>query len=167
VLRDPDGNPAGIIGTIAEIVGTTLTVEKRSGDAVQLLTDENTQFLVPGAQDAAISALKIGDTIGAQVIERADGFLYTSAVKVASAQPILRRGSVLGRIDAVEGHALRLATRRGEITVQTDERTRFRMAGVEEPGLDDLKIGQIIAAAGHWNRDGSLQAQVIGARQAP
>ncbi len=161
VLRDPEGRPAGVMGRISEIAGTTLTLELRSGEEAQLVTDENTQFFVRGVEEASIHDLKVGNIIGAQVVEREDGSLYASAIKVGNPRPKPRRGAVLGRISGIEGDTIILDTRRGEVMVQTDEHTRFHIAGIRQPGPPDLDTGQIVGAAGHWEADGSLHARIV------
>ena len=42
------------------------------------------------------------------------------------------------------------------------ERTRFRIPGVEDPGLDDLDIGDRVFARGLWNEERKLQAGLVG-----
>ena len=73
----------------------------------------------------------------------------------------IRRGTVM----ANNGSTLTLETPNGAITVLTDEHTRFRVAGVENPGMDDIQVGFQALAAGQLNsEDGTLLAQIIGGR---
>jgi hypothetical protein len=164
VLRGSDGEPAGVVGRLSDIAGAALTVELRSGDEVQLLTDENTQFFVPGVKAANVDDLEAGVIIAAQVVEREDGSLYTSAVKAGRTQPQPRWGALLGRISGIQEDTIILNTRRGKVTVHTGEQTRFWLPGVDESGIDDLAIGRIIGVVGRWNQDASLQAWAVAAR---
>jgi hypothetical protein len=61
---------------------------------------------------------------------------------------VRRRPVLRGEVTAIDGTTLSVKTPRGEVTVLTDEHTRFRLPGVEDPGVDDLEIGEIIGAAG-------------------
>jgi hypothetical protein len=160
VLRDAEGRPAGVIGSLTAIAGHTVTVQPRSGDEIQLVVDDSTQVFVSGMDDATLADFRVGDVVGAQVVERDDGTLYASAFGKGS-RARLRQGALLGRIETIERTNIKLTTRRGEITVRTDERTHFRLPGVEDPGLDGLKTGRIIGTAGYWEEDGSLHARII------
>jgi hypothetical protein len=75
---------------------------------------------------------------------------------------------VLGRIEQIHGRNLTLRTRRGWVTVLTDEETRFFLPGSGEAHLQgrlsDLAVGKIIAAAGTWEGRGTLSARIVGAR---
>jgi hypothetical protein len=164
VLRDADGGWRVLRGELTAIDGPTLRVRLRSGDEVQLLTDGNTRFLVRGADKATIADLNVGDTIGAQIVEREDGALYASAVGTGRARLRPRIGAVIGRIATIDGDSITLETRRGEINVHTDTDTVFRLRGSDVPGIDDLRAGQIIGVGGHWEEDGSLHARIVGAR---
>jgi hypothetical protein len=164
VLRDSEGRQVALWGELTAINGTTLTVKTKSGEEVQLLTDENTQFLIPGVGEASLDDLSVGDTVGAQVVEQEDGTLYASAVGSERGRSRPRQGAVRGEISASEGNTLILTTPKGEVTVLTDENTRFYLPGVEDASTDDLEIGQKIGAVGRWNEDGSLQARLVGTR---
>lgn len=164
VLRDAEGHPAALRGELTAINGSTLTVKLGSGDEVRLQTDGHTRFMLRGVPDATLADLNVGDIIGAQVTEGEDGALYASAIGRGQVRLRPRRGIVRGRISAVEGDTITLSTRRGRVIVRTDEHTRFRLPGIEEPGIDDLEAGQMAGAAGRWNEDGSFQARIVGAR---
>ena len=80
----------------------------------------------------------------------------------------LRRHIVRGAVTAIEGRTLQVETADGPVTVHTDESTRFRIPGDDDPGLEDIAVGDKIGAAGRWNKDGSLQARFVGKpRQRP
>ncbi len=110
--------------------------------------------------------MPLGEVIGAQFVKQEDGTLYASSVAVVAggrlSQP--RWGATIGRVEAIWGDRIQLKTRRGAILVRTDAGTRFRVPGVAETDIDDLRTGQIIGAAGHWEADGSLHAHIIIAR---
>ncbi|MGD9100828.1 MAG: DUF5666 domain-containing protein [Anaerolineae bacterium] len=143
-----------VTGQITAIGGATLTLALRSGHELSVLTDENTHF-------SGLDELSADDIVAVKVVRQRDDSLYAQAISPARAQ-------VGGRISAIEGDAFTLTVcRRGEVqdvTVLTDENTRFRLPGDEDAGLDDLEIGQTIGVAGTWNGDGSLQANFVGTR---
>jgi hypothetical protein len=79
----------------------------------------------------------------------------------ATAQPALR-----GEVTAIdlEAGTLEVETARGPVTVVTGEDTRYRLPGVEDPGLDDIQVGDRIVAVGRpESRDPLVfAARVIG-----
>ena len=42
--------------------------------------------------------------------------------------------------------------------VLVNDETQYRVPGVDDPGLDDIKTGTIVIARRTWNEDGTLQA---------
>lgn len=167
VTRDIQGQGRAVRGELVAVEGASLTVRLPSGDEVQLLTDENTQFLMPGVEESSIEDLKVGQPLGAQVVRREDGSLYASAVGGGNPRPQGRRAALRGQIEAIAGQTITLKTPRGQVSVLVDENTRFRLPGVENPSLADLEVGQGVGVVGRWTEDGGLQAQIIGARARP
>ncbi len=165
VVRDIGGQGRAVRGELVAVEGASLSVKLKSEEEIQLLTDETTQFLVPGSLTPGIEDLKLGQPLGAQVIRREDGTLYASAVGGKNPRPQGRRAALRGRIEAVEGQTLTLKTAKGPVSVLVDADTRFRLPGVEDPGLADLEVGQGIGVVGRWTEDGGLQAKIIGARK--
>jgi len=72
------------------------------------------------------------------------------------ATPAQHGARVYGLIESVEGGTLTLATPIGSVALVTDANTRFRIPGVEGAGLDDLAIGDTVAANGWWEDEGSI-----------
>ncbi|MBU0703077.1 MAG: hypothetical protein KKC18_04350, partial [Chloroflexi bacterium] len=62
---------------------------------------------------------------------------------------------IYGLLKEIEGETLTLATPIGPVPLVTDANTRFRVSGVEAPGLDDLAAGDTIAASGWWEEEGN------------
>ena len=62
---------------------------------------------------------------------------------------------IYGLLQEIEGETLTLATPIGPVSLVTDANTRFRVSGVETPGLDDLAAGDTIAANGWWEEEGN------------
>ncbi len=162
LLRDAQGQWNALRGELTAVEGATLTVQLGSGDEIQLMTDEATQFFIEGSEERTLDDLQVGEIIGAHVMEREDGTLYASAIGTDRARRGPRWGAVRGEISAIDGEAITLVTRRGEIIVLTDEHTRFIQPGIKDPGVDNLEVGQMIGAAGRWTVDGDLQARIVG-----
>lgn len=83
------------------------------------------------------------------------------AAETTPPQQAERAMGVRGQVSAIEGSVISVQTLRGLQRVMVDEDTRFVIPGVDEPGLDDVAVGNLIGAAGAWNDDGSLQATTV------
>ena len=83
------------------------------------------------------------------------------------ARPPLGRGDrraalIQGEIIVIDGASLTVQTgQRGEVTVQTGERTRFRAKDDPDFGLADLKVGDTIAAEGRFVAEKTLAARIV------
>jgi hypothetical protein len=72
------------------------------------------------------------------------------------------RDAQIGEVTAISGATFTLATpQRGDVQVQTTDRTRYRAKDNSNFSLADLKVGDRVAVQGRW-RDGKLQANVVG-----
>ncbi len=83
------------------------------------------------------------------------------AVPSAAAQDNPPQPTVRGQVMAIDGAVITVHTRDGEVEIITTDETIFRLPGVDEPGLDDIAVNDLIAAVGVWNDDGSLQARGV------
>jgi hypothetical protein len=83
------------------------------------------------------------------------------------ARPPFGRGDrhaalIKGEITAIDGAALTVLTeQRGEVIVQTGERTRFRAKDDPDFGLADLRVGDTIAAEGRFVAEKTLAARIV------
>ncbi len=102
-------------------------------------------------------ALGIVLTIGLVSVVGVAGAVGVAAAEGEAVGGRLRHGHIL----AIDGHSIQLETRRGEVTVLTDEDTRYRIPTVTEPGLDDLAEGDHIGLAGRPNEEGAVLARLI------
>lgn len=74
------------------------------------------------------------------------------------------RPGVFGKITAINGQTLQIATRDGEtVTVKITGDTQFRKDR-EAAKLSDFKVGDLVGVRGDENPDHSWTAQMIGAR---
>jgi hypothetical protein len=91
------------------------------------------------------------------------GQWHAGLVLVAGARA---RHIVRGEIAAInldEGHLIVQSDRRGEVSIVVGERTRYRIPGIDDPDVADLRVGDRIAAIGRVQdaEVGSLVAWVI------
>ena len=76
-----------------------------------------------------------------------------------AAEPSTRmRG--LGKVAEIDldTGTLTVHTRRGRVTVHTDAATAFRIPGVDEPALADVRVGDLVAGVVERQEDGTLLA---------
>ena len=66
-----------------------------------------------------------------------------------------------GEVTAIEGRTVVLDALQGEVAVLTDGDTIFGIPGVEEPGLDDLEVGDKVGILVVRTDDGGLLAKVV------
>jgi len=91
-----------------------------------------------------------GETIVALGQPTSFGQWIAALVFVPDAPPLARRGlrGLVTAADSVNG-TLTVQTERAEtITVVTSDETRYRIAGIEKPGFDDVQVGDRIIAIG-------------------
>jgi hypothetical protein len=159
VIVLPD-DAARLIGKVTDIEGTTLAVQSASG-TVNVLTDEDTVFRVPGVEEPGLDDVNVGDRIVAGGSWESESSFHAIGVGVAGGRRAGARGAVRGRVISVGEDGLVVGTARGSLTVLIDEKTRFRVPGVENAGLGDIEEGAGVGVLGTWNEDGALQAAVV------
>jgi len=93
--------------------------------------------------------------------------LLLATVGVAAAAPTAapatppRTHIVLGDVKSINGAAFVVATiARGDVSIQTTDRTRFRAKDNANFSLADLKVGDRVTVQGRW-QDAKLQANVV------
>jgi len=138
-------------GEVLAINDLTLTVQTALGERL-VIADEVTRFRIPGVEDPSIEDISVGDPILAIGRPDEEGNLLARVVAVASG-PQLRRHTLRGVITAIEGDTLGLATRGRQVRVVTTEDTIFRIPGVEDPGIDDLNVRDLILVVGRWDAE--------------
>jgi hypothetical protein len=66
-----------------------------------------------------------------------------------------------GVVTRVDGSKIAAATPVGSVTIIADDNTLFRISDVEDPGVDDLAVGDLVAAAGWWEERPVFHAFVV------
>jgi hypothetical protein len=146
-------------GELTAVGDDTLTIETCHGTAAVRVDDE-TRYRVGTVGDAGLDDLEVGMMIVVGGTLNPDGGLLARGVAVPRAEG--GRALVRGRVANVESDGFVLDTRRrGQVTVRVDEETRYRMRGVDAPGLDDIGAGDPVIVRGTWNEDGSLRADSV------
>lgn len=157
--------PRRMQGEVIDVEGDTFTMRGAQGRHVTVLTDEATEFRVPGVENPTIADLHAGDRVaGEGVIE--DGVIEESDTRPA--QPVARARLVLvlpedvarlaGKVSAVDETAITLNTRGGPVRVLVDEDTVWRIPGIEEAALSNIAVGDHIVAAGTWQDAATFHA---------
>lgn len=78
-----------------------------------------------------------------------------------------RRGhATAGEITAINGATLTLHNKKGNVTVQTNDDTAYRVAGKDHPTLADVHVKDHVAVFGDHQADGSLLAKYIAVKPA-
>jgi len=147
-------------GQVAAIDGRVLTVETPRGERM-VITGEETRFIIPGVEQPTIEDVQVGDPLLALGRPDGEGNLVARVVAVVTPGQV-RRHTVRGVITALEGETIGLLTGRGDVRVLTDDETVFRIPLVEDPGIDDLNVRDLVLAVGTWHaEDGVFSARAV------
>jgi hypothetical protein len=147
-----------VAGTVASVSGDTVTVTQRDGATSKVVLTGSTTYQLAG-QAATKDAVVAGARIVARGALASDGTLTASSVDVAPA-------TAAGTVKEKGTSSLTLTTRDGSsVTIKVSSSTTYQVGGVTTPTLADVKVGDIVMAAGSRNADGSLSASVV--RSAP
>ncbi len=148
-----------VAGTVDSVSGSTVTLKAgTSGTTKVLLTDSTTYQLggAPATRDAVVAGVRIvaRGSLGS------DGTLTATAVEIAPA-------TAAGTVKEKDSSSLTLTTRDGSTTVvKVTSSTTFQVQGIDKATLADVKVGDVVMAAGSRNSDGSLSATVVRAQAA-
>lgn len=148
---------ARLTGKVSAIKGTTLALDTPGGQ-VNVLTDAETVFRVPGVEEPTLADVDTGDQVIATGIWEDETTFRAIGVGVRGGRRAGQRGVVRGRAIGVGTDRLVLGTLRGPVTVLLDDETRYRVPGVDDPGSDDIEVGASVGVRGVWNENGTLQA---------
>lgn len=157
-------------GEITAIEGNTLTVRTGRRE-VLVVTDEATEFQVPGIENPTIADLKVGDQVAGEGTLDRGGAGSGEPVAHASLVVVLPDdvARVSGEVTAIKGDTLVLNTVAGSVDILTDDDTVFRVRGVEDPSLGDVQVGDHVTVTGSWEDEATFHAIGVGiiGRQRP
>ncbi len=138
-------------GRVTAVEGLTISVETGQGERL-VITDESTRLFIPGVENPRIEDVSVGDPILALGRPDDEGNLLARMVAIVTERQV-RRHTLRGVIQAIDGDTIGLRTRRGEVRVETHEGTIFRIPGVEDPGVEDLNVRDLIIVVGTWDAE--------------
>lgn len=160
---EPPEPPQGdfVFGRIAAIEGTSLKLQTRQGE-LTVLTDGSTCFWRPGVENPTLTDFEVGQIVLVLASpEEVEGGLKAAVVAQAPGERLKKLG-LRGQVTAIEDTTLVVRTPGGqEARVMTDDQTRFRVPGVENPTIADVKVGNHILARGDRDEGGKLLAKAV------
>jgi hypothetical protein len=137
--------------TITAIDGTSLSL-KTAGGWTRTITVTDSTTVTKGGAATKLSDLKVGDQVRLGQT-RADDGTYT----VTSINVILP--AVGGEVTAKTSDTITITRRDGTTsTIHVGSGTTYRVGGVDNATLSDVKVGDWIVAQGTERADGSLDA---------
>lgn len=143
-----------VAGTVASVSGSTVTVTQRNGSTSKVVLTSTTTYQLAG-ETTTRDAVVTGTRIVARGALASDGTLTATSVDVAPA-------TSAGTVKEKGSSSLTLTTRDGStVTIKVSSSTTYMVGGVTTPTLADVKVGDIVMAAGSRNADGSLSATVV------
>ena len=167
VVADEDLPKYLIRGQVVVVTRKTIVVDTGQRErAVTVLS--RTRFWAPGRPDAPRD-IRPGDAVIVLGQPNELGQWIAGAVVVPGAAQAAGRG-LAGKVTAIDLDAgtLTLQTgQRGELTVVTGDKTRYRIPEVEEPTLASIKIGDQILAAGRFEQGSQTRFLARGIRVVP
>lgn len=156
-----------LLGEVTDIDGNTLVVATVGGEEVRVVTNPHTRFRIPGVSEPTIEDIDVGDYLAARGQRNGNGALVAEVVFVLPAEYACRGNVVWGHVVGIQDLTLRVETRLGEKLVLTDDQTRFRIPGIEEPTIEDISVGDAILAVGRPDEEGNLQARMVAVLTGP
>jgi hypothetical protein len=144
-------------GEFTAVEGHQLEVARRDGTPVTVLVGDDTRFRVPEVTEPGLEDLKIGASVLVRGRWNEEGQLEAHLIRLL---PEGVERVVRGRVTAVNPPHIEVLTRVGPIVITTDQDTRYRVPGLENPSLDDISVDDTILAGGA-REEGENHAAVI------
>ncbi len=165
VLPEDTLRPAHLRGRVIQVEESSLKVQARQ-DEVTVIATETTEIRVPGVDNPVLSDIRIGDTVLA--IGRPTGWSQMEA-RVIGVLPSIPAHKLIvpGEVVSIHDTVLTVQDSQDRHVVHTDEQTRLRVPGVENPTVADIHIGDRILAVGQPAEGRNLLARWIIVRPAP
>ncbi len=148
-------------GTITSVGVDRFEIKRRDGQPFTIFVNDQTRY-VRDQQSLALEDLKPGDEVFVRGQTDANQQFTAGMVREITAQDRQRfiRSRAFGRITSIEGNELKISNpREGEQVVVVNDQTRIMKDG-QPAGLQDLKVGERVAAFGQ-HKDGKLVAERI------
>jgi hypothetical protein len=134
-----------IAGNVTAINGNTLTVQTLKQGEVKVQTDANTRFHMKDNPQASLADVKVGDLITARG-KRTNAVLHANVVVII---PANLRDLVAGKVQAISGSTIVITKKDGStVNVATSANTKFHSPNKPAATLADVKVGDLLEAAG-------------------
>ncbi len=135
-----------IVGQVKAISGVTLTIERGQGPELQVLTDAQTRYHTRDNAAVTFADIQVGDQITARG-QWQNGQLLARGV-------LLMPDRVGGLVTAINGTTLAITKLDGSaLNVATTSTTKFQTKDNPNAQFSDIKVGDMIEAAGELNSD--------------
>lgn len=148
--------PMVLFGRVAAINNNTIIMHTARGE-VAVVADNQTRFRIPNVAEPTLADVRVGDRLAVRGQRMARGALRARLIIVIPKDARLLRGTV----EAVSDPSFTLASGGDEVTVLTDEKTRFFIPGVVDAHLENLAVGSHVAVAGLEDDEGYVLARAI------
>jgi hypothetical protein len=146
-----------VAGTVSDVTADGFALKARDGTTWAITVSGSTTYAV-GAKSGSKSDIKAGLDV---VVEGNQGPSDTSLTALAVH---VRLPTVFGQVTAKTADTITIKRVDGTTqTIHVSGDTTYRIAGADNPGLGDVKVGMSILARGTQRPDGSLDATVVGA----
>ena len=144
-------------GTVTAISDTQLTLKDRTGLSKTFLRDTATR-VYRGKDQVNWSEIEVNSHVGLRFAER-NGKRYALRIQLGLAR-------AAGRVESVNDNVITIRTRDGkDVRISVSPRTKIVEVlgkGIRKPAtLKDIHAGQRLAAAGSWDKTGSLDAVLV------
>jgi hypothetical protein len=143
-------------GKVLAVEESTLIVRTPRRRRIQVQTDADTEFRVPGTENPSIEDIQVGDRIAGEVVID-DGGIRAELIVVLPEQVAHLKGEVTG----IDGTTLVIQTAGGSVNGLTGTETVFRIPGVEEPTVGDVSIGNRVTLVGTWEDEATFDAVAV------
>lgn len=151
---------------------TRQTIVVQTGNRERAITVlPRTRLWSPSGRVESLRDVHPGDLIIALGQPTELGQWVAGVVLIVGRQPPGPRGlqGEVTDLDAQTGTLTLQTERRGEVTVLTDDDTSYRIPGVEDPGFDDIEVGDRVVVVGRPDEENpdTLLARGVGVLPSP
>jgi len=151
---DPGWAPVKVHGKVSELQGTAFAVRTLDGE-VRIATNALTRLRISGVENPTLKDLQIGDQVDVAAVRKGDTLL----ARLVVVRP--ERVTLNGDVTQITGNNLKIQNPGGKVLVHTDEHTRFRVPGVENPTLADVHVGDLVGILAFGQEDGTILAKAV------
>lgn len=179
LAADPGGTPTpGTINIIGKIVSITpadpgaaehvIALQAGSG-SLEITTNASTQYKVPGVTAASLANFAVGDNVGVRATKVSDKLVATVVSKIPGKGLLqqVRQLAVDGTVTSISGANITVQTpKQGTVTVITNPDTKYRVPGVTDATLANVKVDDRIVATGN-KTDAGFVAKLVAVLPKP